>query len=58
MDHPAISIQKSITRRFTLALLGLTLLAGCANQPPVAPRSAATQALIPPVKTQEPVHPG
>lgn len=54
MDHPAISIQKSITRRFTLALLGLTLLAGCANQPPVAPRSAATQALIPPVKTQEP----
>jgi MSHA type pilus biogenesis protein MshL len=34
--------------------LGLGLLAGCANQPPVAPRAASGQPLIPPVRSQEP----
>lgn len=54
MDNPAVIIQKSGRTRLILALLGLTLLASCANQPPVAPRSASRQALIPPVNTREP----
>ena len=53
MDSPAVIIQKKITRSLLL-LLGLTLLAGCANTPPAAPRAASGQPLIPPVRSQEP----
>ena len=53
MDSPAVIIQKKISRSLLL-LLGLTLLAGCANTPPAAPRAASGQPLIPPVRSQEP----
>jgi len=54
MAHPALIIGRTITTALLLIFLGLGLLAGCANQPPVAPRAASEQALIPPVRSQEP----
>lgn len=54
MAHPAVTIDRTITTALLLVVLGLALLAGCANQPPVAPRAASAQPLIPPVRSQEP----
>lgn len=54
MDIPAVIIQRVCTKRCMLAMFVLALLAACANQPPVAPRSASEQTLIPPIRTQEP----
>lgn len=54
MDYPAVTIQRNSIRPFLLAVLGVLWLAGCANQPPVAPRSASQQAMTPPVRSQEP----
>lgn len=54
MAHPAVIIGRNIATTLLLILLGLCLLAGCANQPPAAPRAASGQALIPPVRSQEP----
>lgn len=54
MAYPALIIDRSITTVLLPIALGLALLTGCANQPPVAPRAASVQPLIPPVRSQEP----
>lgn len=47
-------IQKHLPKALLACMLGLALLAGCANQPPSAPRAASEQTMIPPLKSQEP----
>lgn len=57
MGKPGIirfNYTASPSRLFLLLLLGLSLLAGCANKPPVAPRSATDIQLIPKAGKSDP----
>ncbi len=54
MDRPAVRIHLATGKRCALFLVALSLVAGCANQPPLAPRDASSQPLAPPVTSREP----